>query len=319
MERLPKITAKRIVITFHSLGDVDAAGAAIALSRALGKKAIIAPPDRLAAAARKLLDFTGTQTTLFSEIKREKGDYIIVLDSSSPAMLPHLAGIQPDLMIDHHARHGGEITAKKTINDSTASSTCEMLCFLIKPKDKISAIALLLGIISDSANFRNAQSRTFEAVAHLLPLSGISYSQLLSLSQSPESLSERIEALRSCESVSADRVGEHIIALAMAKSHEAHFADMLIHMGADIAFVGCQAEEGRISARMRETLRGKLQLGKIMHEIGKIMGGSGAGHECAAGATGARESVREALSVCKKMAEQELLLLEGGKIKKISW
>jgi nanoRNase/pAp phosphatase (c-di-AMP/oligoRNAs hydrolase) len=319
MAKFPKLTAKRIIITFHSLGDVDAVGAAIALARFIGKKALIAAPDRPSSAARRLLDFSGSKYVLFTDIARGKGDAIIVLDSSSPQMLPHLAGIQPDLMIDHHGRFGCEVSAKKVINDPAASSTCEMLYFLLRPKDRISCIALLLGIISDSAAFKYATPATFEAASRLLTLSGISYSELISLSHAPESLSERIEALRSCSSVSSEKAGDSIIALAMAKSHSSHFADILVSLGADVAFVGCEAESGRISARMRDSLKGQLHLDKVMFEVGKVMGGNGGGHEMAAGATGEKSSVREALAVCKKLAEQQILSGDRAKIMKIEW
>ncbi|MCX6771482.1 MAG: DHH family phosphoesterase [Candidatus Micrarchaeota archaeon] len=319
MARFPKISSKRIIITFHSGGDLDAVGGAIALSRALGRKAVIAAPDKPASAARKLLDYTGTPYSLFPEIKRAPNDFIIVLDSSSPQMLAHLTGIQPDLMVDHHSRLGGEVAAKKVINDPSASSTCEILYFMLKPKDRLSCIALLLGIISDSANFKSATPATFRAASDLLARSAISYSELLSLSHAPDSFSERLEAVRSCASVSAERAGEHIIALAMAKSHEAHFADILVSLGADAAFVGCEAEDGRISARARDSLRGQVRLDRIMSEVGKVMGGSGGGHETAAAATGEKGSVRESLAVCKKFAEQQILSSERAKIRKIEW
>ncbi len=313
------IALKRPVITFHSLGDLDAVGSAIALARFLGKKAIIAPPDRPNSSARKLLLYTETATTPFSELKLTPNDAIIVLDSSSPHLLSHLAGIKPDIIIDHHARFGGEITAKKEINDPCASSTSEMLHFMLKPTDHISCISLLLGIVSDSACFKNSSSRTFEAVSALLQHSGLSYSQIAALAVAPEALDERVEALRSCQSVTADRIGQKVVATAMAKSHEAHFADVLVHLGADIAFVGCSGEEARISARMREGLKGFVRLDRIMFEVGKVLGGSGSGHECAAGASGGKENLHAALGICVKLSEQQLLATEKSKIKKIEW
>ena len=315
----PKLKNKRIILTFHSLADIDAAGSAIALYRFLGKKASIAAPDKPAAAARKLFDFTQTPYVLFSDLKPSEGDFIILLDSSSPHLLPHLAGRQIDMMIDHHTRFGGEITAKQTINDPSASSTCEMLYFLLCPADSISCTALLLGIISDSANFKYATAKTFEAAASLLPRTHLSYSQILSLANIPENLNERMEALRSCKSVSAEKIGDYLIATAMAKSYEAHFADALITLGADIAFVGCDGEDARISARMRDTLRGKVKLDRIMFEIGKILGGSGSGHELAAGASGKKENLVPALGICVKLSEQQISSYESGKIKEIKW
>lgn len=310
---------RRILLTFHSLGDLDAAGSAIAMQRFLGKKSVIAPPDRPASAARKLLDYAQAQSIPFSEAKYSPKDFLVVLDSSSPHLLSHLAGITPDLMIDHHTRFGGEVTAKQSIIDPVASSTCEMIQLLIKPTDRISCIALLLGIISDSGNFKYATPRTFEAAGALLEKSGLSYPELLSLANAPESFTERLEAIRSCQSVKAEKIGEHIVATALAKSHEAHFADTLVHLGADIAFVGCTGEEGRISGRMREGLKGKVRLDRIMFEVGKVLGGSGSGHEMAAGASGSKENLKPALGICVKLAEQQLLTSESGKVKEIKW
>lgn len=314
-----EFASRRTIVTFHSLGDLDAVGSAVALQRFLGKKCMIAPPDRPNSSARKLLDYAEARTVPFQELRITDKDIIVALDSSSPHLLSHLAGITPDLIIDHHTRFGGEIRAKKDINDPAAAATAEMLYFLLKPTDKISCIALLMGLISDSSAFKYATPRTFEAAAGLLEHSGMSYSQILGIAVSPDSLGERIESLRSCQSVSAERIGEHIVATALAKSHEAHFAEVLMHLGADVAFVGCEGEDGRISARMRETLKGRVYLDKIMFEVGKVLGGHGSGHELAAGASGGKENLRPALGICAKLAEQQLLSTEHGKIKKIEW
>ena len=311
--------SKRTIVTFHSLGDLDAIGSAIALQRELGKKCIIAPPDKPNASARKLLDYAGAPTVPFGALKISDKDIVVALDSSSPHLMAHLAGIKPDLIIDHHTRFGGEIRGKQEILDPAASSTCEMLYFLLKPTDRLSCIALLLGLISDTSGFKYATASTFEAASGLLEHSGMSYSQILPIAISPESLSERIEALRSCQSVSAEKIGEHAIVTAMAKSHEAHFAEILVHLGADVAFVGCEGEDGRISARMREGMVGKIYLDKIMFEVGKVLGGNGSGHELAAGASGGKENLRPALGICVKLAEQQIHSSEGGKIRKIEW
>jgi len=314
------LKGKRAILTFHSLGDLDAVGSAIALRRALGSKCIIAPPDRPSSSARKLLAYSGEETTLFSDVKLTSKDIVVALDSASPHLMAHLAGITPDLLIDHHTRFGGEIRAKHEICDPVASSTCEMLYFILKPTDRLSCIALLIGLVSDTSAFKYATPRTFEAASALLEHSGMSYSQILPIAVSPESLSERIEALRSCKSVSAEKIGEHVIATAMAKSHEAHFAEVLVHLGADAAFVGCEGEDGRISARMRDTMAGRLHLDRIMFEVGKVLGGRGSGHELAAGASGGKENLRPALGICVKLSEQQLLSSAGReKIKKIEW
>ncbi|MCX8197908.1 MAG: DHHA1 domain-containing protein [Candidatus Micrarchaeota archaeon] len=322
-EQLPailrRLRRKRCILTFHSLGDADAAGAAIALKRHLGSNCTIAPPDKPSSSARRLLEATHSSITMFHELKFSGNEAVVALDSASPYLMRHLAGTTPDLIIDHHARLGGEIKAKAEINDPSASSTCEILALSLLPKDKISCISLLAGIIADSAGFKYATHKTFQAASFLLKNSGLGYGSILSLSFAPETLGERIESLRSCQTVSAERIGEYIVATATAKSHESHFADALIHLGADLAFVGCKGEDGRISARMRESLKGKVHLGEIMAEAGKALEGSGSGHELAAGASGKRESLESAMSVCLKLSEQQILSSESGKIRKIEW
>ncbi|MEM4348052.1 MAG: DHH family phosphoesterase [Candidatus Anstonellaceae archaeon] len=308
----------RIFVTSHLLADLDAVCAGLVLCRVFGKKCKLALPDSPSAAARHFLEYIQASTIPFSQVTLQKNDALVVVDCSSPALAPHLVGKQADLSIDHHS-NTAHLPSKKRINDPSASSTCEMLYFLLKPRDKLSSIALLVGILSDSAGFQSATSRTFEAVSHLLRQSGLSYSSLRQLAFSPNSLSERIEALRSCQTVWAERVGQRIIATAFAKSHEAHFADLLIAMGADLAFVAYLGNEGRISARMHPSMKGMVYLDQIMEQAGKVLGGSGGGHELAAGASGSRQGVKEALDVCVKLAQDQILLAESGKIKKIEW
>lgn len=323
MKKLPLLSskkAKRIIITFHSLGDLDAVCSATALAVYFGKKAIIAPPDSPNSSARRFLQQFKISTTPFSEIKLSKDDVLIGVDSASPVLMSHLVGLTPDLIIDHHMRFGGEIRSKKEINDSSASSTSEILYFMLKPKDRLSCTALLLGIISDSAFFKYATPKTFEAAGNLLQNAGLSYEEILSLSNRPESFSERVEMIRACQTVGAEKVGEFLVATAVAKSYESHFADALVHLGADLAFVGMEeGNEKRISARMRPSLKGKVNLEKLMFEIGQFMGGSGGGHTFAGAASGTKNYLHEVLSLCLKLSEEQILSSESGKIKKIEW
>ena len=313
------LLGKRVVITFHSLGDVDAVASAIALSRFIGPTAVIAPPDRCSAPARKLIDYMQIRTAPYSSLTISDDDLLVVVDSSSPHLLSHIGGRKIDLMIDHHTRFGGEITAKQVINDESASSTSEMLYYFLRPVDDVSCTSLMLGIIADSANFKHASSKTFFACSALLSASGKPYSEILSLSSMPERIEERIESLRSCSSVKSEKIGNYLVAFAMAKSHEAHFADLLVQMGADLAFVGCAGEDGRISARMRDSLLGKVRLDRTMFQIGRALQGSGAGHQLAAGASGKKEKLRSALNMCRKLSEKQILSSEHGKIKEIKW
>ncbi len=151
---LSGIGNKKALITFHSLGDLDAIGAAIAVKRGLENADIVAP-DRPNSAARRLAEKLGEKIFLFDDVELEDYRKFIVLDTNSRALLPQMDKFMPDCIIDHHNVHDDMPKAEKVFIDKKASSTSEIVADGLGEFDKASATALAVGIVSDSANFRS--------------------------------------------------------------------------------------------------------------------------------------------------------------------
>ena len=90
----------------------------------------------------------------------------------------------------------------------------------------------------------------------------------------------------------------HIIIYGRCAERANVAADTALRLDADVSvFWTASKVEASISARLRAPLDKELgiNLGTVMQEMGKIVGGNGGGHACAAGAYGPkRESAQEA-------------------------
>ncbi len=311
---LGSLAGKPVIITFHSLGDLDACAGALALARFLGPQALVAPPDRTNSESRRLLGNELAKAPSFDQArKRFPSAPIVLIDANDRSLLPQFANTGNEqntrdgkgatgaraagdaknapifLLIDHHALGADSIRADNEWVDPTACSVCEMICPLVEPIDPESARWLVWGILSDSAGLMRADARTFVAMAKLLERSDRSYEDLRHELSHPAAATARaavLEGLR--QSVWLEKDGL-VVAMATVSSHESHVADALVNAGADAAFAGTQDRKGaRISARLRPALSSRLDLPKLMEEVGKTLGGNGGGHPCAAGASGPR-------------------------------
>jgi len=309
---------KKVLITFHSLGDLDAVCSALALSWHLGKKAVVAAPDRLTSEARKYVALCEGTVLNFASVDSGKFDCIVAVDSSSPYLLSHLEGKEIAAIFDHHSINEGSIKAANYFVDAGASATCEILAQLIaKPERKV-AEALLVGLIADSARFKNSGARTLEVAGKLLSACGKSMWEVSTLASHDEDISERIETLASCRRLHVARVGNLLVAATSVRSFAAHVADALVSLGADVAIVGEAGKEARVSARVSDRVPPEFSLVPLMEEAGRMIGGVGGGHRHAATATGSNVTALDgAVSVCMKVAEEKLA--KGAVIKEIEW
>lgn len=307
---LKKNSREKIVVLLHSLADTDAVASAAGLCEAL-KNARIAASDVLASPARKLAEQNKIKIITLSEcsVKNRK---IILVDANSRAMLSKAAGrIVFDCVIDHHSKHVDCVKAEKFFIDEKASSTSEMVCGALRELNvKVServAVCLLAGIIADSADFKNANKKTFKFVAELLEKTRKTYKQIRWLNESIPQVSQRIAVLKACQRMEFERIGDFLVASSMVGSFEAGAASALVGLGADVAFVACEGESARISARVRESLSERVDAAEIMKEIGVEFGGSGGGHPAAAGVNGIRkEDLETALARCVEKAKVKL-------------
>jgi nanoRNase/pAp phosphatase (c-di-AMP/oligoRNAs hydrolase) len=306
---------KRFLLTFHSIGDRDGVGSAVALSVYL-KNSEVRTPDFITNNARRMLDQVGYKGKI--DKASTKGiDIIVVLDANN---LEALSSFKEDVkafegtvvFIDHHLLPTQSDKKYLTFSDETYNSTASIIYDLMKSLgigiNKKTAILLLNGIISDSADFRNATAYTFKQVGELLDIANISYSDILEYFHENIPLHSRYDLINDIYSSKVEIVGKYLLIYGQASMHANVVADIAMKLGADASlFWLISDKEASISARLRSPLDKKLSihLGRVMQSISKTLEGNGGGHPCAAGAYGPNKemigkAVEEALILIKK-------------------
>ena len=296
---------KDALITFHSIGDRDAVGSATALSKYL-PRSVIATPDFLTNNAKRMLDLVDYKNKIGSKFENKVA--VIVLDANNLEVLgkfsPYLENFKGELIfIDHHVRPLEEEANKinaNVFNDESYNSTASIIFDMFKHNhfdiDKETAILLLNGITADSADFQNADSRTFMQIAELLSTSKITYSTLKEYYHAIVPVENRLMTINDVRASTAENVGRYVIMYGKATAHANVAADAALSLGADAAVFWVVTEsEASISARLRAPLDKTLgiHLGEIMQGISFLVGGSGGGHACAAGAYGHKKENAE--------------------------
>ncbi len=318
LKRLKSLKGTTLV-TFHSLGDVDAVASALAVSQLIPRSQV-ASVDGVSASARHLLERLSLplpRQLQAGELSRY--DNLVLCDVSNADLLAGfsdavMAFAGKRLLIDHHV-HSKRIPAAAALIEPTKSSSCEVVCELFqaarkKPSEK-TALLLLAGILHDSAFFKSAGKGTFTAFAHLLSLTRKSYPEVLALVEKRDDVSERIARLKALQRVQLYRQGEFLVGTSFASSFELACAASLVAAGCDIAFVA-NTGRGRMSGAKRETLAG-LSIGRVMESAGRVMKGSGGGHENVGGAKGRPELTEKALAKCVEETLAKLKVLSGNR------
>lgn len=308
---------KPVLLVVHSQADADAVSAAAALADYL-TNATICAPDALSSPGKRIRDRFGIKVADFKELAFSPYA-VILLDSNSAALFPGIASFISGFkgrtaIIDHHSIHEDALRADVVLIDNRASSTCEIIYELFRelnhPVSARVAEMLLAGIISDSADFLHASTRTFEVVAYLLKRTPLSLAQIKETVEGVPSADYRLAILKALARLRVSRIGEFLIAVSDTNTLEAVSAEKLVSLGADYAFVAQVApNELRISGRCRPPLvdRCGADVASIMAEVGRMIGGSGGGHPAAAGANGPRtEKLEEALDLACALACKQL-------------
>lgn len=303
--------AQQVVITTHRLADVDAMASVIALKNILFNKfpdkkvaAVIPQVNRL---AEKL------QADLFPtpQITPQWPSYIdvmVILDANDLKMTEFplseeeigkvipLKTVGEIFIIDHHiepVKVDPRIKAMHILNNysSTAEIVAEFFIVLGISTDLVIAKILLLAILTDTGNFRYANNHTLENTEHLLGLYNLNIRDLIILLQIPMPRPERIARIRAAMRIEKlHYLGDFVLAISHVSSYEASSCKALIDLGADMSFViayNKKEKNFRISSRAsEETLQKGVHLGKFMGLLGEKFGGSGGGHNGAAGCYG---------------------------------
>ncbi len=298
---------KKITLTFHSMGDRDGVSSAIALSKYLKNSAIITP-DFITRHALQMLEAAGFKSTISSEFDAGS-DILIVLDANTPdalgALKARLNSFKGEILyVDHHFLPSTTKYNGITFNDESYNSTASIVYKVLKSLrfqiDKQSAKLLINGIVADSADFQNVTAETFMQISELLEITGDNYTEVVARVHGEISPENRYRTLNDISRSTVEMVGRHVIVYGKCNTNANLVADQAIRIGADASvFWMTDSKEASISARLRSPLDSKLKihLGQIMQANANIIGGTGGGHPCAAGAYGPRKDRMQAMAM----------------------
>jgi nanoRNase/pAp phosphatase (c-di-AMP/oligoRNAs hydrolase) len=295
---------KRVVLTFHTIGDRDAVGSAVALSEFL-HNATVVTPDFITNNGKRMLAYLNYENKIKKEFPKDP-ELIIVCDANNLLALGRLkekleTSPAEILFIDHHAPHAElEISALVFNNEeynSTASIVCDALQKLNFEVKRSTAILLLNGITADSADLQNSSPHTFSQISELLETSGMSFSFFSEYYHAGIPTQNKYQVIKDVLAAKVEVVGKYIIIYGRAAEHASVAADTALKLEADATvFWVTSNTEASISARLRSPLDKELalHLGVIMEDVGKLVEGNGGGHACAAGAYGPRRDMAQA-------------------------
>jgi len=212
--------AKNIFLMSHKGLDLDALGSCIGMYNVLrGKKKncyiIIDETNHELGVEKVLRELDGCLNIIKGEDvkenlnKRNKNNLLIILDTNKKDLVQNesvLNDIDNKIVIDHHELGKKSIKDAYIINDTEASSTCEMITQLIELYDidieSYYATVLLSGIVLDTNNFTlKTTSNTYYAAYYLSCLGASARKVQYLLKQDIEDYTERQKLLTSIETI----------------------------------------------------------------------------------------------------------------------
>ncbi|MEM3227441.1 MAG: DHH family phosphoesterase [Candidatus Micrarchaeaceae archaeon] len=310
---------KRVMLTFHSVGDTDAVSSAVALSEYFNEAKIVTP-DIITSNANMILNRVGFESMKIPTEFYEKAELIILLDANNFEECGSLEKRISEfpgtiIIIDHHLQNQIDKENLFIFDDenycATASIIYELLGLLGMQIGKKEAMLLLTGIIADSAELRNSTPMTFEQIGSLLKISKLNYYEIRKIMAKEESAEARAWAIKDLLGAEITISNGILFVSGRAHAHANLSADNAVRLGADISLFYSENEnEISFSARLNTDLdkRYNIHLGKIMRELAPIIKGTGGGHPSAAGAYGplklaGEEFIRKFFSECQKKIE----------------
>ncbi len=303
---ITRLSSTDKIILVHGNADPDALGSAYALAKAF-PPADILPVEGLDRTSKNVSSRLGMEL-----LTRPDRSYplIVVLDTSSPEQLGSYSQMQGDMIIiDHHCPTNKWAERGTYLCDDSKRSCAEVVLDIIdrasKDVSREMALGLCAGILTDTGHFRFANPASLRAFARLMETAGVNMEDILSLTDSPTDISERVAQMKGGQRMRFERIGDYIVAISQGSSFESSVCKSMLSLGADIAFVASQrGEEFRLSARARQDLvRKGLHLGQFLGDVGNETDNDGGGHGGAAGLVGVGDA-EAILNICmqKSMA-----------------
>lgn len=320
---------KKLVLVHHN-ADPDSIGSAASLKIVFPNVDIGITGD-VSRTAERLLETL--RVSVVNEPELKNYNQVILVDTASSAQLgPYADKIENPIVIDHHAPSPVWEHAKFYYCDENKSSCTEIIYELIRIAHHLGFIdfsfdsggstniedlervglALLVGIVSDTANFRYATPFTFLTFANLLRQTGRQMDEILEIVEGDaiEDPSRKVAHLKAAQRIVWKKLGDDgvLMATSNVSSFEASAAKAILTLGADVVVVAAQrGDEVRISARARRSVleRYDIHLGRLMHEIAATFKCGGGGHEGSAGLNGTG-SAQVILDECVRIITQRI-------------
>jgi nanoRNase/pAp phosphatase (c-di-AMP/oligoRNAs hydrolase) len=294
LERVRQRLAKGgFLIIVHDNADADAVASAAALFFTY-ESCAIAAPGGVSRHGKLLAEKLGL--AILEDGALQFPPNTVVVDAAGPEMVS--AKLPEDsVIIDHHRDGDSWGHFFKYIDDSKPSCS-EVVLDIIRPQlNAKAARALLHGIVADTGGFRHAKPSTFRDYAELLEKSGAEADEPFQLfHENPDDMSQRIARLKAAQRLRYIQEGDFLVGSSVIGAHEADVCRMMLAMGLDVAFAGRQDKgEFRLSGRARQDAG--VSLAEIFSTVGPEFGGTGGGHDCAAGLSGEGD-VEAALVAC---------------------
>lgn len=278
------------------MGDRDGVGSAIAL-KSYFKNSIISTPDFITNSSKRMIRELEGEVKIDTDFPNDVYGFI-VLDANNFEALGSfrekiLKSNKEVVFIDHHLAQTDEDENAIQFNDesynSTASIVYDILTNLETYINEDASLALINGIISDSAEFHNMTAKTFKQISELLDKTKLKYSEILFKFNENIPVENRFSTIKDIREAKVEIVNKYLLVYGKSSMHANIVADAAIKLGADASIFWMSNEkEVAISGRLRPFLENKLSvhLGKIMREVAPMIGGNGGGHPSAAGAYG---------------------------------
>lgn len=306
LKALKELDGKTLILTHHN-ADADAVASVLSLRALLSDfniEADLGVAESVARPAQKLAE----KSNFIIDPDCSQYDHVVLVETSVPEQLASVKNVRADIVIDHHPEGKLAAGVKAKWIDERYRSCAQMVLELFRQSgvavSRNVAVWLAVGITADTAHLRLAGLKEFEDLVELFK-AGAEFSEVLKLLETPVDISERIAVLKALGRVEVWRIGDLLFAASRVKSHEAASCRALIKTAADVAVVVAEREnEVRISSRGRDWILEKgVDLSVIFKEVGKIVGGSGGGHNLAGSANGPD---RKAIDAAVKYVRKEL-------------
>ncbi len=302
LEKTLEKLKKPVLISFHSVADPDAIASGIALKQLLSKNSELKQIS-LNTQSKKILKELEIKIEKLEQI--EKYNSVILVDVSDPEMLgsfkekfERFALKKTLVTIDHHETLKKIKNSQNYFNQSTSCS--EIIYSLYKKKNlkpsKTTSFLLLLGLISDTNYFKEANPSTFQTASELLKNSGKNYFQALqSLKQcgTDEEAKNIIKAIK-------NTVVEDGVSTSKAETHRTQCASIL----SNLTPIAITQGNGKISI-VQNTSCSNLNVGELVKKCAKKFHGNSWGHENIGGCE--VQNTEKAVEWLKKKLKQERL------------